>query len=79
LKLNIKRKARTEVKDSRERPTAETSDESRPPSPCIRHCTLDDNNVCLGCLRTLDEIIAWSGMSAAAQRALLRELAERRR
>lgn len=49
-----------------------------PPSPCTLVCTLDENNVCLGCRRTLDEIVAWSGMSAAEQRAVLRKLPERR-
>jgi predicted Fe-S protein YdhL (DUF1289 family) len=31
-------------------------------SPCIRRCCLDDNDICLGCFRSLDEITAW-GMS----------------
>jgi hypothetical protein len=25
-------------------------------SPCIKHCKLDRNNICIGCKRTLDEI-----------------------
>ena len=29
-------------------------------SPCIRQCCLDDNNVCLGCFRTMDEICKWN-------------------
>ena len=29
-------------------------------SPCVRNCCLDDDNVCLGCGRSLDEIVAWS-------------------
>ena len=33
------------------------------PSPCIRQCALDDNQVCLGCGRTLDEIRRWAGMA----------------
>jgi predicted Fe-S protein YdhL (DUF1289 family) len=25
-------------------------------SPCIKQCRLDENNVCVGCGRTIDEI-----------------------
>jgi len=49
-----------------------------PPSPCIRVCTLDDNDLCIGCARTLEEIVAWSGMSAAEQRAVIDALPARR-
>jgi len=49
-----------------------------PESPCIGVCALDDAARCVGCLRTLDEIAAWSRLSPPAQRALLAELARRR-
>ena len=39
----------------------------RPPSPCLNICTLDDNDVCTGCLRTLDEIASWGSLSGEAQ------------
>ncbi len=29
-------------------------------SPCVRHCCLDDKDICIGCGRTLDEICRWS-------------------
>lgn len=29
-------------------------------SPCVRNCCLDDNDVCIGCGRTLEEIRSWS-------------------
>ncbi|HGP5625183.1 TPA: DUF1289 domain-containing protein, partial [Vibrio cholerae O1] len=29
-------------------------------SPCVRHCCLDDKDICIGCGRTLDEICCWS-------------------
>ena len=32
-------------------------------SPCIRNCCLNDDDVCLGCNRTLDEILRWAGAS----------------
>lgn len=28
-------------------------------SPCVRNCCLDDNKVCLGCGRSLPEILEW--------------------
>ncbi len=28
-------------------------------SPCIRHCCLDDNDICVGCYRSLTEITGW--------------------
>lgn len=29
-------------------------------SPCVRRCTLDERDLCIGCGRTLDEILEWS-------------------
>lgn len=36
------------------------SNKSTLASPCIRMCCLDDNDICLGCFRSLQEIIGWS-------------------
>jgi uncharacterized protein len=47
-------------------------------SPCIRLCTLDDNDVCLGCFRDIAEICAW-GMAAEAQRREIVQAAAARR
>ncbi|WP_369602217.1 DUF1289 domain-containing protein [Hahella sp. SMD15-11] len=51
-------------------------------SPCIRQCCLDEANVCVGCGRTLEEILNWHGMTAeekdnARQRAHARCQARR--
>ncbi len=35
-----------------------------PPSPCIRQCTLDDRDECVGCGRTIDEILVWAAAPA---------------
>jgi predicted Fe-S protein YdhL (DUF1289 family) len=49
------------------------------PSPCIGVCRLDEAATrCLGCLRTLDEIAAWSRAGEAQKRAIWRAIAERR-
>jgi predicted Fe-S protein YdhL (DUF1289 family) len=29
------------------------------PSPCVRNCCLDPDDVCLGCYRSLPEICSW--------------------
>ncbi|MDQ6685513.1 MAG: DUF1289 domain-containing protein [Pseudomonadota bacterium] len=48
-------------------------------SPCNRVCRIDPGSGwCLGCWRTLDEIAAWSGLSAAAQVQVVESLEARR-
>ncbi len=48
-------------------------------SPCIGVCRMDEaSGLCAGCLRTLDEIARWSALGEADQRAIWRELAQRR-
>lgn len=46
-------------------------------SPCVRNCCLDDNDVCIGCGRTLDEIRLW-GIVDAQQRLEIRQRADER-
>ncbi|WP_309674680.1 DUF1289 domain-containing protein, partial [Pseudomonas sp.] len=29
-------------------------------SPCVNICALDDDDICTGCQRTVDEITRWS-------------------
>ena len=51
-------------------------------SPCIGICTLGDDGLCTGCLRTGTEIGAWSRMPDAERRRIMTEvlpLRERRR
>ncbi|WP_083759650.1 DUF1289 domain-containing protein [Shewanella denitrificans] len=43
-------------------------------SPCVRHCCLDANDVCLGCQRTLVEILAWHSMADSQKQQLMAEL-----
>lgn len=33
------------------------------PSPCVRLCTLDEHDTCVGCGRTLADITSWTRMS----------------
>ncbi len=47
-------------------------------SPCIKVCVIHpEARLCTGCLRSIDEITAWSKMSAEARRAVMTELPAR--
>jgi len=49
-------------------------------SPCINVCKIDAaSGLCEGCLRKLEEIASWSGLSSAQKRALLVQLPSRKR
>ncbi|MES2819112.1 MAG: DUF1289 domain-containing protein [Pseudomonadota bacterium] len=39
-------------------------------SPCRRQCCLDDQDLCLGCGRSLAEILAWGQADSATRRAI---------
>ncbi|WP_091740567.1 DUF1289 domain-containing protein [Phenylobacterium immobile] len=48
-------------------------------SPCVLVCTLDDTaNLCLGCMRTLDEIAGWALLDDAARETVMAALSARR-
>ena len=50
-----------------------------PPSPCTNLCLVDpDTDLCAGCLRTLDEIAMWSGMTPEEKRRVLDSVSARR-
>ena len=47
-------------------------------SPCNKVCVMDaQSGYCRGCLRTLDEIARWGGMSDAERQAVLAALPAR--
>ncbi|MBI2381724.1 MAG: DUF1289 domain-containing protein [Gammaproteobacteria bacterium] len=47
-------------------------------SPCVRNCCLDDEDICLGCFRHIEEITGWSAMDDAQRQACLARCASRR-
>lgn len=51
---------------------------ARVPSPCVRQCCLDEADVCLGCLRSLAEILAWGEADDDSRREILATVACRR-
>ncbi len=49
------------------------------PSPCVAICTLDEDDVCIGCFRHADEIREWMILEAAEKLAVLERVRARRR
>ena len=48
-------------------------------SPCNRICKVDPaSRLCIGCLRSIEEITAWTRMSPADRRAVMAALRSRR-
>ena len=52
-------------------------------SPCVRNCCLDEADICMGCGRSLAEIVGWTkadntGKAQILERAKARRLERRR-
>lgn len=48
-------------------------------SPCVKVCVVHPGaRVCIGCLRTIEEIGRWSALSPAERRGVMAELPGRR-
>jgi predicted Fe-S protein YdhL (DUF1289 family) len=49
------------------------------PSPCINICTMDAaTGLCMGCMRTIDEIATWGSSTNDRKREVLQAIALRR-
>jgi predicted Fe-S protein YdhL (DUF1289 family) len=51
-------------------------------SPCVRMCTLDDDDICIGCGRSLEEIKQWTSYTPferAGKLIICRQRREQRR
>lgn len=46
-------------------------------SPCIRNCCLNENDVCLGCFRHVDEIIEWGSAEKKRRESILENARKR--
>ena len=54
------------------------SADNRVPSPCISICRMDDSSgLCLGCFRTLDEIMQWGSSADAVKRVVWQRITQR--
>ena len=48
-------------------------------TPCVKVCVVDgDSGLCLGCLRTLQEIASWAGLPEEARTAIMAQLPGRK-
>lgn len=47
-------------------------------SPCIRNCCLNEKDICLGCFRSIDEILIW-GTASDEQKSTALALSNTRR
>jgi predicted Fe-S protein YdhL (DUF1289 family) len=47
-------------------------------SPCVSICVLDENDICMGCFRSGDEITDWCILDDEGKKAVLASSAERR-
>jgi predicted Fe-S protein YdhL (DUF1289 family) len=53
--------------------------QSRPTaSPCVRNCCLNQNDICMGCFRSLNEIVEWSNADNSRREAILLTSQKRR-
>lgn len=48
-------------------------------SPCVRLCCLDDNDICLGCFRTVVEITRWGEATDTERESVLAAARTRRK
>src|SRR6266853_2742058 len=46
-------------------------------SPCVGSCKLDDQGVCVGCFRKIEDIAAWMHLTEFQKRQIVAALAER--
>lgn len=48
-------------------------------SPCIGNCCLDDEDICLGCFRRLQDILNWQGASDEQRLEIIEQCHQRKR
>ncbi len=41
-------------------------------SPCVRNCCLNEDDICLGCFRSLEDIVGWSRATEQQKQDILR-------
>ena len=46
-------------------------------SPCMHLCCLDEQDVCIGCHRSVQEITGWSRMTNQEKQQTMQKVAER--
>lgn len=77
--MNACTRAQLKLSSAKLRNSRAQAEQARPVgSPCINVCKMDDaRGLCLGCMRTIDEIAAWSTLNDDARLAIWKTLPER--
>lgn len=52
----------------------DTKNQPKYPSPCVRNCCLDKKDICVGCHRSIDEIIQWSSLNDEQKKIILNKI-----
>ena len=47
------------------------------PSPCVSICALDDDDICVGCHRSGEEITHWGSMNLAQKSEVMEKVRQR--
>ncbi|MCG9696416.1 DUF1289 domain-containing protein [Shewanella sp. Isolate11] len=47
-------------------------------SPCVARCGLNDDDICMGCFRHIDEIVGWSQADYGQKQLILQKLPQRK-
>jgi len=53
------------------------SSEAPVKSPCVSICALDDEDICIGCYRSGQEITQWGRATEEERRAIMQKVIER--
>ena len=48
-------------------------------SPCVGVCALDEEDICMGCYRTGEEITHWGAMNDQQREEVMKKVGERER
>ena len=48
------------------------------PSPCVSNCCLDEEDICLGCFRHIDEITGWYSADTNKRMEILKNTEQRK-
>ncbi len=52
-------------------------DKNKDDNPCVRNCCLDDSKVCMGCGRSLAEILEWHHADNPRQQQISQQAKQR--
>lgn len=47
-------------------------------TPCVARCDLNENNICIGCGRTIEEIVRWNDQDRESQLQIVSDAKERK-